>query len=137
LAAARACSALAKAGPSRDALHKAIGHTECALWMPVVVIDGNLFDAFLLESGELSVTRIDWGRLLLKNPDSGNRETAIDVVTSSFLDGYIAQVRQSSWALRKLVEAKPEIATDAGLAMKRLLAQLPSGGSSSPSQADS
>jgi hypothetical protein len=123
LGAAKAARALAQTNQKSFSLAKVVGQIECGIWVPLVVLNGLLFTATLASSKNLVVKEIRWGRLLLKNPDAGGSETAVDIVTVAGMADYVKHVRTGLSAMVSKVRERPEIAKDPALLLKGLLAK--------------
>jgi hypothetical protein len=126
LSVAKACRALAQTTGTEQArvLEKALGYNNCSIWVPAVVVAGSMFSAHLEGPSELSVNPIEWGRLLLRNPDTGSTETAVDILTAKALDSYALAIVQSVSELKKQLVAEPQLATDALYLTKRIIGKL-------------
>src|SRR5262245_18375451 len=124
LGVATAARVLAAKDDKSFSFTKAMVHTKCGIWMPVVVLDGLLFSA-ALASGDrnagLFIRPTNWARLLLRNPEAGGEATAVDVVTKDGLRNYGRGVQAALNVLVKKVEENPEAAKEF-LAVKRLFA---------------
>ena len=80
--------------------------------------------ASLVGARELRVEPIRWGRLLLKNPETGAPETAVDVVTDAGLSEYAASVRAAMKEISAQVMAQPQLATDPNFGILEILGRL-------------
>jgi hypothetical protein len=60
----------------------------CSIVLPVIVVDGRLFEVFLDNDGELVVNETEEGTLLWRNPIVGNPHTIVNIVSSSAFDRF-------------------------------------------------
>lgn len=60
----------------------------CSILLPVVVVEGQLFEIFLNSQSGLEINSIENGTLLWRNPIFGAPHTIINIVTSSGFDQF-------------------------------------------------
>ncbi|WP_286764263.1 MULTISPECIES: hypothetical protein [Rhodopirellula] len=75
---------------------------------PVVVLDGNLFEARLDESGEIKVNEVNESIVLFRYPFSRNTShgVAVPIVTTAVLDDFAARAADIENAITGCVEAQ-------------------------------
>jgi len=91
---------------------------EANWWVPLVVLDGGLFAAELESKATLAVREIKWGRLLLKNPDTGGEQTVVDIVTWDALEAYLDDFKREMDAYAQAIAVRSELATQATLPLQ-------------------
>ena len=69
------------------------------IFLPIIVIDGRLIDAFLAPDGELVTRFLPSVRLLLRHPSTGVWQTEISIVTESALGPFVSDVTDAANAL--------------------------------------
>ena len=79
-------------GNSEEYTDTPIGH----IVVPVIVLDGRLFDAHLDASNELIVSEVDSAVLDWRNPVGGRSPTWIRIVTESALGRFIAEAHSTA-----------------------------------------
>lgn len=67
--------------------------------VPVIVIDGLLFDSYLSESGEIVVNRIEEGVVLWQGIVSGHSGVAVHIVTKPYLGNFVDNAAETATAL--------------------------------------
>lgn len=77
----------------------------CEILLPMVVLRGRLFKAWLDHDNELAVEEVKMGQLLWRNPSSGTELVIVDVVTEGALDEFAVDAKAS---IETLVTATTE-----------------------------
>lgn len=68
----------------------------CEIVLPVIVIDGRLFQSYVASDGSAVIAEVVAGTLLWRNPLVKQPHSIIQIVTMSGLDSYITQARSFS-----------------------------------------
>ena len=76
----------------------------CSIILPVVVIEGQLFEVFLENRSDVVVNNIDNGTLLWRNPVLGMPHTILNIVTATAFDRFADEVLASTCRLFELSE---------------------------------
>lgn len=71
--------------------------------MPVIVIDGKLFETYLNESNEMSVIEVSKGVMVWRNPIVGMPHTVINVITKEAIDEYFSSIKTDMTLLRSSI----------------------------------
>lgn len=87
----------------------AAGREICEIFIPVVVILGDLFEAELDELNNISLSRVDNSAILWSNPACGNRGTIVNIVTIDALARFSSVAKKSCNTLLDLVIADGKI----------------------------
>jgi hypothetical protein len=61
----------------------------CSIFMPIVIVDGNLLEVFLDENAKILVNEIENGTLLWRNPLVGMPHTIINIISANDFERYI------------------------------------------------
>jgi len=67
--------------------------------VPVIVIDGLLFDSYLSENGEIVVNQIEEGVVLWQGIVSGHSGVAVHIVTKQYLPNFVENAAGTATAL--------------------------------------
>jgi len=67
----------------------------CSIVLPVVVVEGQLFEVFLDDQADVIVNGIESGTLLWRNPIVGMPHTIVNIVTSSGFEQFAYDARTS------------------------------------------
>jgi hypothetical protein len=67
-----------------------------AIFLPIVIIEGNLVEAFLDPDGKLATALIPTVQLILRHPSSGVWQTALPIVTEAALGNIVAMVTEAT-----------------------------------------
>jgi hypothetical protein len=70
--------------------------TNLELQFPILVVQGNLFEAYLDDRFELVLNEADFGHFFTTRPELGNKRFYIDIVTLDYLDEYIKKISQAA-----------------------------------------
>jgi len=85
----------------KGSLHK--GRKLCLIVLPIIVVDGCLFEVFLENGSEVVLNEIDHGMLLLRNPIIGIPHTIINIVSVGVFDKFASDCFRSITQLFSLV----------------------------------
>lgn len=75
--------------------HSSIGHPMCLLVFPVIVVDGQLVEAYLRDDGEMTVAAIDSGVLIWRNPVMHNLHNIITIIRRDCVESFATTMRES------------------------------------------
>jgi hypothetical protein len=70
------------------------------IYFPLVVTTGRLFSCQLSEDSEMSLDEITEGFFRFKNPEAGEQQSIVEIVTEAGLDVYLR--RRAEWAAELL-----------------------------------
>ena len=79
------------------------GKKICELFIPVIVISGELFEGFLNSENKISLSKVEQSAILWSNPICGNRATIVNIVTVQRLGNFCIEIKKSSKALLDLI----------------------------------
>lgn len=71
----------------------------CEIFLPIVVIDGELFEGHLNAEKNLSLTQTNHSAVLWNNPICGNRATIVNIVCFDYLEEFCFELKNSSYSL--------------------------------------
>jgi hypothetical protein len=94
------------------------------LYLPVIVVQGELAECSLTDDGDLELRAIPWGRLRLTNPEVGPTPYAVDIVTYASLPEYAARAFRDIEALTADVTRDERILRDPYLAISQTLSRV-------------
>ncbi|QYK63349.1 hypothetical protein KAI37_03682 [Paenibacillus sp. S25] len=77
--------------------------------LPVIVIDGKLFETYLNESNEMSVIEVSKGVMVWRNPIVGMPHTVINVITKEAIDEYFSSVKTDIIKIIDFITNDPSI----------------------------
>ncbi len=78
----------------------------CSIILPVVVIEGQLFEVFLEGQSDVAINSIESGTLLWRNPIVGKPHTIVNILTSTGFDQYADDALTSIEGLFELTGKK-------------------------------
>ena len=87
-------------------------NSSCEIFLPTVVLRGQLFKSWLDHDNELTVVEVKRGQLMWRNPSSGTDLVIVDVVTEGALEDFSLSAKAT---IEKLVTATSEQARQAYL----------------------
>lgn len=67
----------------------------CSIMMPIVIVEGQLFETYLNAESEVIVENTDEGTLLWRNPMVGRPHTIVSVLSSNIFEGFADKASKS------------------------------------------
>lgn len=89
--------------------------------VPVIIIDGSLFQARLDTTNDLEITQTCWARIRWKHNQLNGNGILVDLVVFSFLDDYLLQIASEIQVLVAKCEAAPALYKEESLAIKEMI----------------
>ena len=77
-----------------------------AIAWPVVILAGELFEAYLTEQNEIRVKPATWGTLVQRSPRFPNEHCVIDIVPEAHLSDYLIRIDIGWSTLAPLIQSK-------------------------------
>lgn len=81
----------------------AAGKKICEIFVPLIVVIGDLFEGYLDENNEIALNKVDNSAVLWSNPVCGNRVTVVTIINIESLEKICRDLKKSSTRLLKLV----------------------------------
>lgn len=104
---------LVGATKAATALAASMEQRSCAILLPVLVLRGQLFEAWLDADQILQVQAVERGQVLWQSPTSGAGPVIVDVVTESEIDSFAAEAAETIEALATTTADEARRAADA------------------------
>jgi hypothetical protein len=87
------------------------GRKICEIFVPLIVILGDLFEGYLDENNEVALSKVDHSAVYWSNPACGNRATLVTIIRVEALEKICQDLKKSSNKLLKLVISEGKIET--------------------------